>query len=51
MILLIFPTMATKTKRQKRYDECFAKFTKKPEADLFWKMFKENNIKMRRLFF
>lgn len=50
MILLLFPTMATKTAHQKRWDPAFA--TRLPEIkQLFWCIFKENNIEMRKKFF
>jgi hypothetical protein len=52
MILLIFPTMATKTKNQKRWDLKFEESLNKSEIKIcYWKIFKENNVLMRRLFF
>jgi hypothetical protein len=52
MILLIFPTMATKTKNQKRWDPKFEECISKQEIKTcYWKIFKENNVQMRRLFF
>lgn len=50
MILLLFPTMATKTNHQKRWDPSFAE-TLPSIKSLFWKIFKENNIQMRKKFF
>ena len=52
MILLIFPTMATKTKNQKRWDPNFEQTLMKTDMKImYWKIFKENNVQMRRLFF
>lgn len=42
--------MATKTKNQKRWDQNFEKCL--PDIKTcYWKIFKENNVQMRRLFF
>lgn len=50
MILLLFPTMATKSNHQKRWDASFAQSLPQIKV-LFWKIFKENNIQMRKKFF
>lgn len=51
MILLLFPTMATKSMHQKRWDPDFSATLQTEIKTTFWKIFKENNIDMRRKFF
>ena len=44
--------MATKTKNQKRWDPNFEQTLMKTDMKImYWKIFKENNVQMRRLFF
>jgi hypothetical protein len=52
LILLLFPTMATKTSNQKRWDSDFDKALADSHIkQTYWKIFKENNLSMRKEFF